>query len=122
MPAHPRTTAVCADGSPGHYYMAPNATSDSFVFYLQGGAGCAHNQTLCEELLLRGGGGAPLFTSKGFPDSISGYGLLSPDVEENVLYSTYNRIYLPYCTMDMYLMDTETSDGVFHFRGRALLK
>ena len=78
-----------------------------------------HNQTLCEDLLEDK---PQLFTSRDFPDTIAAYSFLSGNTRENTLYSTYNRVYVPYCTMDMYLLDTESSDGRLHFRGRPLIE
>ncbi|CAN0576338.1 unnamed protein product [Laminaria digitata] len=111
--------AICADGTAGHYYMAANASSSDFVVFLEGGGGCAHDQKLSEETR---GRSPQLFTSEGFPENIEAYGFLSGDSVENPLYSTYNRVYLPYCTMDMYLLDTATSGGELQFRGRPLLE
>lgn len=65
---------------------------------------------------------APLFTSEGWPETSEGYGLLSGDSEENPLYSTYNRVFVPYCTQDMHLLDTESPDGELQFRGRPYLE
>eukprot|EP00904_Undaria_pinnatifida_P003159 jgi/Undpi1/12844/HiC_scaffold_7.g02511.m1 len=62
------------------------------------------------------------FTSDGFPEKMEAFGFLSGDGVENPMYSSYNRVYVPYCTMDMYLLDTATSDGSLQFRGRPLLE
>lgn len=105
--------------------MATNDASSDFVVYLQGGPACAHNLTLCTELMLENSnknGSAFYFTSNGFPDNIIGYKFLSDDPEENPLYSLYNRVYVPYCTMDMFLLDTEASNGSLAFRGRPFLE
>lgn len=99
--------------------MAANESSEDYVVFLQGGMGCAHNITRCEELREEA---PPLFTSVGFPDEMAAYGMLSGDTAENSLFSTFNRIYVPYCSMDLYLLDTESPDGDLQFRGRPLLE
>ncbi|CAN0574286.1 unnamed protein product, partial [Laminaria digitata] len=104
-----RLAAICADGSAGHFYLAANTTSSDFVVFLGGGGGCAHDQTLCEKVREYS---PQLFTSEGFPDTMAAFGFLSGDSRENPMYSTYNRVYLPYCSMDMYLLDTGTPDGL----------
>lgn len=101
--------------------MAANASSDDFVFKLMGGGGCAHNETHCGEIREIS---APLFTSddKYWPDALEGYNFLSGDDGENPTYSTYNRVFVPYCTQDLWLLDTESSDGALQFRGRPYLE
>lgn len=99
--------------------MATNASSKDYIVFLQGGLGCAHNLTRCDELMEEA---PPLFTSTGFPEEIAAYGILSGNAEENTLYNTYNRIYVPYCSMDLYLLDTQSPGGDLQFRGRPLLE
>eukprot|EP00752_Nemacystus_decipiens_P017729 g15897.t1 len=108
-------SAVCADGSPAWFHLATNASSSDYVFYLQGGAvSCAHNETLCEE----GGESTSLPFSEH--EVIPAAGMLSGDPPH--LYSTFNRVLIPYCTMDMFLLDTQSFDGELQFRGRRLLE
>lgn len=100
--------------------MSQNTSSSDFALFFQGGVACAHSPSLCGELQEE----EPwLFTSEGFPESVAAYGLLSGDDQTNRLYSSFNRVYVPYCTMDMYLLDTgSASDGDLQFRGRPLLE
>lgn len=62
---------------------------------------------------------APLFTSDEalWPRTVAGFNSLSGDPDANPLYSTYNRVFVPYCTQDLMLLDTEASDGGLQFRG-----
>lgn len=113
--AHPPHTAVCADGSPAWFHMATNASSSDYVFYLEGGAvSCAHNQALCTEALSNN----PALVSER--EVIHVGGLLSGDQPQ--VYSTFNRVLIPYCSMDMFLLDTKSADGELQFRGRQLLE
>lgn len=112
------TTAVCADGSPAWFHIAANASSSDYLFYLQGrGAefySCAHEPLLC----------AGFFSEEEHDDADlqAAGGLLSGDPSENPLYSTFNRVVIPYCSMDMFLLDTQSDDGELQFRGRRLLQ
>eukprot|EP00752_Nemacystus_decipiens_P011511 g10221.t1 len=118
---YPLPSAVCADGSPGFFYMAANASSNDFMIRLMGGGGCANNETYCQDIRDIS---APLFTSDEtlWPQSVAGFNALSGDEDANPLYSTFNRVFVPYCTLDMMLLDTESSDGGLQFRGRPYLE
>ncbi|CAN0079685.1 unnamed protein product, partial [Ectocarpus fasciculatus] len=76
-------TAVCADGSPGVFYMATNTSSADYVMFIQGGGACAHDEELCDEYLNER---PQSFTSNGLPETMNAHGVLSDDLEENPLY------------------------------------
>lgn len=99
--------------------MAENETSNDYIVFLQGGMGCAHDLDQCATLKAEA---RPLFTSDGYPDGMAAYGMLSGNAEENSMYSTFNRIYVPYCSMDLFLLDTQSPMGDLQFRGRPLLE
>jgi len=109
-------TAICADSSPGAYYIERNSSSSDYVVYVAGGGGCADDPIRCEEV------DEDKLTSNGLSETITGHGLLSNDAVDNPMYSTFNRIFIHYCTQDMFLLDTESSDGVYQFRGRHLIE
>ncbi|CAN0451663.1 unnamed protein product [Hapterophycus canaliculatus] len=99
--------------------MAANDSSNDFVFRMMGGGGCADNTTSCEEVRELS---APLFTSDGWPDTVAAYNVLSANQAENPFFSTYNRVFVPYCTQDLFLLDTQSPDGELQFRGRPYLE
>ncbi|CAM9495088.1 unnamed protein product [Ectocarpus sp. 12 AP-2014] len=99
--------------------MATNTSSTDYVMFVQGGGACAHDEELCDEYL---DNRPQSFTSTGLPDTMNAHGVLSDDPEENPLYSTYNRVFIHYCTMDTYILDSESADGTLQFRGRHLLE
>ncbi|CAM9593982.1 unnamed protein product, partial [Scytosiphon promiscuus] len=115
-------TAVCADGSPGSYYMATNATSSDYVFFFGGDGGggstpsCAHDEALCEEE------GRELGSGGDRGEDMRAASVLAAGEGENSLFSTYNRVYVPHCSSDMFLLDTESADGDLQFRGRHILE
>ncbi|CAN0464717.1 unnamed protein product, partial [Hapterophycus canaliculatus] len=93
-------TAVCADGSRGFFYKATNASSSDYVFFLGGGVGstsCAHAEALCDEDEGRELGGG----DRG--EDVRGTSILAAGEIENPLFATYNRLYLPHCSSDMFL-------------------
>ena len=110
-------TAVCADGTPGVYYTSLNSTSSDYVVYVMGGGGCAHDQSQCDTI-----GDPSKFGSNELPETMDSYGILSDDIDDNPLFSTFNKVFIHYCTHDMYLLDTVSSDGHIQFRGRPLLE
>lgn len=88
------------------------------MFYLQGGGAavsCAHNQTSCaaEEAERMS-----LYFSEH--EVVTAGGVLSGDPRH--LYGTFNRVLVPYCSMDMFVLDTQSADGELQFRGRNILE
>ncbi|CBJ26923.1 expressed unknown protein [Ectocarpus siliculosus] len=83
MEQHVLDSAVCADGSPGVFYMATNTSSTDYVMFIQGGGACAYDEELCDEYL---DDRPQAFTSTGLPDAMNAHGVLSDDPEENPLY------------------------------------
>ncbi|CAM9309659.1 unnamed protein product, partial [Ectocarpus sp. 12 AP-2014] len=99
--------------------MATNASSSDYIFFLQAGSvSCAHNSTLCERQIED----AEIKTTGSEREVILGHNLLSGDAAENALFSTFNRVYVPHCTADMFLLHTQSANGQLQFRGRALLE
>ena len=111
--------AICLDGSPGYFYASMNASSNDFVVRLMGGGGCVGKEDECRAGIQEG---SIIFSSAAMPEAATGLGVLSGDAADNPLYSTYNRILVPYCTQDLFLMDTTSSDGELQFRGRPYLE
>ena len=87
--------ARCMDGSPGGYYLARNASSTAWVLELEGGGECA-SKKLCDARR-----GSALFSSKHFRPSVT-MGFLNADSEDNPRLRTFNRVFLPYCSQDLW--------------------
>lgn len=109
--------AVCNDGSPAVFYwqsgVGSNAQRDAgkTVIYLGGGGYCA-NDDECSRRPPEG------LSSLSYPASVTGAGILS-DASTNPNFRSWNRVFLPYCTSDLYSGDTGPSGGTtnFQFRG-----
>lgn len=89
----------CNDGSPAAYYIAANASSPNFVVWLQGGGIC-QSEDDCKNrpLNLRSSKGyAPTFTPS--PESM---GMLANDPSVNPDLFTWNRVFVPYCSGDVW--------------------
>lgn len=110
-------SSICADGTPGVYYSSSNSSSSDYVVYVNGGGACVNDPSQCDIIE------KPFkFGSNGLPETMESFGILSDDVDDNPLFYTFNKVFIHYCTQDMYLMDTVSQDGKFQFRGRPLLE
>jgi hypothetical protein len=83
--------AVCRDGSPAGFAYRLNAASDDLVIYFEGGGACYNNATCVTNPAMVGEG------SKGGRST----GLFDVTDERNPL-RTYNWVYIPYCTGDVF--------------------
>lgn len=109
--------ARCMDGSPGGYYLAANSSSASWVIELEGGGECA-SKVNCD-----GRKGSALISSKYFPKDHSPSFLLA-DSDANPRLRTFNRVFVPYCSQDLWTgQRTSASDETFgyYFAGRHVL-
>ena len=88
----------CLDGSPAAYYIAENASSSSWVVWLEGGGIC-RTQEDCEQ---RSRG--PLGSSTKYPASRpSPREMLSSDPRLNPDLHSWNRVFIPYCSGDTWV-------------------
>jgi len=122
--------AVCNDGSPASFYVAPAASrSNHWVVALQGGFACrSYDECLqrwCEQFD-PSDPTQPFMTGEGLPDSIDGTGIMSKSSFND--FHDYNRVYVPYCSSDAWFGDAEVtwSDGgtdmVLEYRGQAIVQ
>jgi hypothetical protein len=123
-------TAVCNDGSIYRFYAswlassgtaAPPDAAGRWLIQLQGGGGAASD----DDMVLRtyDEDFPDLTTSTHLPDEMEGSGLLSGDTAVSP-YASFNRIFLPYCSSDVFLaaQPKNTSAGRnYHFQGQAIL-
>eukprot|EP01065_Artemidia_motanka_P015223 TRINITY_DN19098_c0_g1_i1.p1 TRINITY_DN19098_c0_g1~~TRINITY_DN19098_c0_g1_i1.p1 ORF type:complete len:433 (+),score=116.73 TRINITY_DN19098_c0_g1_i1:70-1299(+) len=118
------TGAACLDGSPPGMYMRTNASSTSWVLFLEGGGWCFgrnRDETLegCAARA-KGGGGS----SKGFPASLPDFGgVLGASAVTNPGFHTWNAVFLKYCDGSSFgggrAGAVEYKGQTLHFRGRA---
>ena len=88
-------TARCMDGTPGGFYHAINASSEDWIFELQGGGECATRAGCTGKIF------TPLGSSRYFKKSHK-MGFLLEDTPSNPKLRTWNRVFLPYCSQDLW--------------------
>eukprot|EP01013_Petalomonas_cantuscygni_P038637 TRINITY_DN6982_c0_g1_i1.p1 TRINITY_DN6982_c0_g1~~TRINITY_DN6982_c0_g1_i1.p1 ORF type:complete len:436 (+),score=63.16 TRINITY_DN6982_c0_g1_i1:48-1355(+) len=93
-------TARCLDGSPGAYYYRPATSavnSSKWIIFLQGGGECVTLSSCA------GRAETALGSSTKMPASHFFYGIQSPEESTNPDFSTYNFVFIPYCSGDLHL-------------------
>lgn len=106
------SSVTCNDGSPAGYYIKESRGSRRWLIFLEGGWYCFSKQT-CDtryETMRR------LMSSSKWPTTRTGTGILSPQPEENPHWWNANRVFVPYCSSDVWsgaTMNTEQNDYVF---------
>ena len=106
------TNAKCIDGTPASYYIARNASSSSWVLWLQGGGIC-RSLLDCQQRAM-----GPLGSSSSYASSIDApKGMLSSDPSINPRLSSWNRVYLPYCSGDVWAGTTPKALNPFPQQG-----
>ena len=108
--------ARCNDGSAAGYYPAAGSPgAKDFVIFLDGGSWCSSDADCASR-------SKDLSSSSGWPATQAPTGLLSSDRVNNPHFAGLNRIYVPYCTSDLFSGNAPASaPGKFEFRGRAVL-
>lgn len=119
---------LCNDGSTGGYYIR-EATSehhtDKWIFYLEGGGWCWNSTSCLNRLVLNGilFGGSSLVSSSHWPPTKT--------FEDGIFlmeaggWAEANLVYLPYCSSDAHMGDTQELTGelgTIQYRGRRLVR
>jgi len=111
--------ALCMDGSPGGYYLAANSSSRSWILELEGGGECASKDN-CDQRVASALGSSDYFSK----DTTFGF-LLQDDATANPHLGTWNRVFLPYCSQDLWMgQRTVASADTFgyYFAGHHILE
>eukprot|EP00937_MAST-01D_sp_MAST-1D-sp2_P000899 g899.t1 len=92
------TNAVCSDGTPAGFYFEPSASGDvsKWVLELEGGGICESNADCVSRQQ------SDLGSSKNWGPSITNGGQLSPNATVNPDFHDFNRVFLPYCSGDIW--------------------
>jgi len=86
----------CIDGSPAIAYLAQNQSSKQFIFWLEGGG-------ICKSLSdCQGRAQGSLGSSLGSTATIQQSRPMLMDTDENPDFRTWNRIYVPYTSGDVW--------------------
>ena len=100
--------AICLDGSPSAYYVQRNYSNTKWTISMEGGAFCSSRQSCQDRANNRLG--STINWSCLLPGADSGGGSYrtehspaSADKARNPTFYTWNRVYIRYCTGDLYL-------------------
>lgn len=89
--------ALCLDGSEAVFYLSRNSDSKYWVVQLQEGGSCG----TYESCLHRSRG--PLGSSRNYSDYLTGTFVASDDPQENPMFSSWNKVFVPYCSGDVFV-------------------
>ncbi|CAK6438633.1 unnamed protein product [Pipistrellus nathusii] len=115
----PNATATCNDGSPAGYYLKESKGSRRWLLFLEGGWYC-FNRENCDSrysTLRR------LMSSKDWPRTRTGTGILSSQPEENPHWWNANMVFIPYCSSDVWSGASPKSDkNEYAFMGALIIQ
>ncbi|GBG90392.1 hypothetical protein CBR_g50640 [Chara braunii] len=115
--------AVCADATPGGYYLRNYTGITKWVIFLEGDPNVVEEQFVVG----RWKDGTPkryAMSSTGWAPNLSGYLLVSPYASENPTFYGFNHVLLRYCSEDFWMGDVPPSDvnGTGTMRGFRILQ
>lgn len=114
--------AVCNDGSPAVYYFRAGKGSgtNNWVIFLSGGGLC-YSVESCNERKINS---PELMSSKGYPTTFVGNGVLSDLSGKNPDFFNANQVAIPYCSSDLWSGDREKDNqtGGYEFRGIKIVR
>ena len=111
----------CLDGSPaGYFYAAGQGSgSNSYVIFLEGGGFCA------DPISCAARANTSLGSSKFWPSTTEGYGIIDASPVNNPNFYNFNRIYVLYCSGDVHAGTRNTTvDPIlfpFYFSGHRIV-
>ncbi|CAH9063816.1 unnamed protein product [Cuscuta epithymum] len=113
--------AVCLLGNPAAYFYAPGYGNgiENWIIYLPGGGWC-RNVSDCEDYIVNKGVG-----SNPGPFNFDGFGILSPNKEQNPGFYDWNRVFVRYCDASSWTSNSQalTANGTkLYFRGKRIFK
>ena len=113
--------AQCLDGSFGGYHYAPATTrNDTWLFYLEGGGECASESSCKYQRDTKLGSSTKWMNPRHLSNPM--YQLASGDAVENPALYGAHRVYLPYCTQDLWSGSSPTAgEWGLHFGGRLII-
>ena len=116
--------AVCNDGSPAAYYVSDQMQEEDYegvVVYLQEGGGCANVEDCDARCQVNSPG---LCTEDPNQEHDLDYTMWSQDPEENPPFHNFYKIFVPYCSSDVYTGTRNTSEetGNYYFHGKLVVE
>nr|XP_036853391.1 palmitoleoyl-protein carboxylesterase NOTUM isoform X2 [Manis javanica] len=113
------TSVTCNDGSPAGYYLKESKGSRRWLLFLEGGWYCFSREN-CDS---RYNTMRRLMSSKGWPGTRTGTGILSSQPEENPHWWNANMVFIPYCSSDVWSGASSKSDkDEYAFMGALIIQ
>ncbi|XP_058140903.1 palmitoleoyl-protein carboxylesterase NOTUM [Dasypus novemcinctus] len=113
------SSVTCNDGSPAGYYLKESRGSRRWLLFLEGGWYCFSREN-CNS---RYGSMRRLMSSKDWPRTRTGTGILSSQPEENPHWWNANMVFIPYCSSDVWSGTSSKSEkNKFAFMGAAIIQ
>ncbi|NP_001369199.1 palmitoleoyl-protein carboxylesterase NOTUM isoform 2 precursor [Mus musculus] len=113
------TSVTCNDGSPAGYYLKESKGSRRWLLFLEGGWYC-FNRENCDS---RYSTMRRLMSSKDWPHTRTGTGILSSQPEENPHWWNANMVFIPYCSSDVWSGASPKSDkNEYAFMGSLIIQ
>ncbi|KAL5242347.1 hypothetical protein ACI65C_009757 [Semiaphis heraclei] len=111
---------TCNDGSPAGFYVRHSNYSKTWIVFLEEGW-CCYDKPSCDERWSRA---EYLMSSKEWPETRTGAGILSNNAAENPYWWQANHVFVPYCTSDIWTgRRAEPQHGSkFTFMGSIVIK
>ena len=112
--------ALCNDGTPGSYYYSEDAmTNPNLMIFLPGGGACQAPQ-ICK---LRCETAPHLCTASTATHYDVSDTIWSKDAEENPPFHNFAKIYVHYCSSDVYTGTKNASDDIngYYFHGKYII-
>ncbi|XP_066473437.1 palmitoleoyl-protein carboxylesterase NOTUM [Tiliqua scincoides] len=113
------SSVTCNDGSPAGYYLKESKGSRRWLLFLEGGWYCfsRENCNTRYETMRR------LMSSKEWPITRTGTGILSSQPEENPHWWNANMVFIPYCSSDVWSgASAKTEKSEFVFMGALIIQ
>ncbi|XP_073653242.1 palmitoleoyl-protein carboxylesterase NOTUM isoform X2 [Tursiops truncatus] len=113
------TSVTCNDGSSAGYYLKESKGSRRWLLFLEGGWYC-FNRENCDsryDTMRR------LMSSKDWPLTRTGTGILSSQPEENPHWWNANMVFIPYCSSDVWSGASSKSEkNEYAFMGALIIQ
>nr|XP_054315659.1 palmitoleoyl-protein carboxylesterase NOTUM isoform X2 [Pongo pygmaeus] len=113
------TSVTCNDGSPAGYYLKESRGSRRWLLFLEGGWYC-FNRENCDsryDTMRR------LMSSRDWPRTRTGTGILSSQPEENPYWWNANMVFIPYCSSDVWSGASSKSEkNEYAFMGALIIQ
>ena len=111
--------ARCMDGSIGGFYLAANVSSTEWIIELEGGGECA-SKINCDKKQ-----GTALASSSYFSQKRTAGYLSVDDPVANPRLRTFNRVFIPYCSQDLWTGQRKINSSQtfgYYFAGHLILE